>query len=62
SSDVKIDDIDAASKNPPAKQPTVESIKTNVKNQIDKLFGKDGSLEYPVIPDNLKVPACYSCD
>ena len=62
SSDVKIDDIDAASKNPPDKQPTVESIKTNVKNQIDKLFEKDGSLKYPVIPDNLKVPACYSCD
>ena len=62
SSDVKIDDIDLASKNPPAKQPTVESIKTNVKNQIDKLFEKDGSLKYPVIPNNLKVPACYSCD
>lgn len=62
SSDVKIDDIDSASQNPPAKQPTVESIKTDVKNKIDKLFGKDGSLKYPVIPDNLKIPACYSCD
>lgn len=58
---VKINDIDSSSKNLHAKQPTVDSIKADVKKQVDKLF-EDGSLKYPVIPKGKAPSKCDLCN
>lgn len=62
SSDVKIDNIDSSSKNPPAKQPTVDSIKTDVKKQVEGLFTTTSRLNYPLIPEGKTPSACDLCD
>lgn len=62
SSDVKIDNIDSSSKNPPAKQPTVDSIKTDVKKQVEGLFTTTSRLNYPLIPKGKTPSKCDLCD
>ncbi|KXA17324.1 leucine-rich repeat domain-containing protein [Gardnerella vaginalis] len=62
SSDVKIKDIDSSSENPPAKQPTVDSIKTDVKKQVEGLFTTTSRLNYPLIPEGKTPTACDLCD
>lgn len=62
SNDVSIKAIDSSSKNPPAQPPTVDSIKKDVKNQVEGLFTTTSRLNYPLIPKGKTPSKCDLCD